>query len=328
MVDIDKCIEQLKDLKCIPEKDLRILCEKVILYSHTQVKEILLEEANVQPVQSPVTVCGDIHGQLHDLIELFKTGGDITGTNYIFMVHFFIQAQGDYVDRGFYSIETFELLMCFKVKYPANITLLRGNHESKQITSVYGFYDEVMRKYGNANAWKYCTEVFDCLGIAAIVDGRVFCVHAGLSPEIRIIDQINIIERRTEIPHEGPFCDLMWSDPDDIETWGINQRGAGWLFGARVTKEVRVILTPQFNHLNNLTLIARSHQLVQDGYKYIFDKTLVTVWSAPNYCYRCGNIGAIMSISPDSSEPKLSLFSSARDLSKIQDYRRAIPCFL
>jgi len=134
--------------------------------------------------------------------------------------------------------------MCLKVKYPANITLLRGNHESRQLSNVYGLYDEVMRKYGNANAWKYFTEVFDCLGIAAVVDGYVFCVHAGLSPEIRTIDQINIIERHVEIPHEGAFCDLMWSDPDDVETWDICTRGAGWLFGAQVAKEVRVILTP------------------------------------------------------------------------------------
>jgi len=134
--------------------------------------------------------------------------------------------------------------MCLKVKHPANITLLRGNHESRQITSVYGFYDEVMRKYGNANAWKFCVEVFDCLGIAAIVDGRVFCVHGGLSPEIRTTDQINSIERRVEIPHEGALYDLMWSEPSNIETWSINCCGGEWLFGAQVAKEVRVILTP------------------------------------------------------------------------------------
>jgi len=134
--------------------------------------------------------------------------------------------------------------MCLKVKYPANITLLRGNHESRQLTNVYGLYDEVMRKYGNANAWKYFTEVFDCLGIAAVVDGYVFCVHGGLSPEIRTIDQINIIERHVEIPQEGVFHDLMWSDPDDVETWSMHPHTSGWLFGPRVTKEVRVILRP------------------------------------------------------------------------------------
>jgi diadenosine tetraphosphatase ApaH/serine/threonine PP2A family protein phosphatase len=116
------------------------------------------------------------------------------------------------------------------------------------------------------------------LGIAAVVDGRVFCVHAGLSPEIKLADQINLLDRRVEIPQDGAFCDLMWSDPEDIETWGMNGRGAGLLFGSRVAKE--------FNHLNHFQLISRSHQLVQEGYKYLFDKNLVTVWSVPNYCYR------------------------------------------
>jgi len=162
-------------------------------------------------VSSPVTVCGDIHGQFYDLLELFRNGGEIPNTNYIFI--------GDFVDRGYNSVETFEYLMCLKVKYPGHITLLRGNHESRQITSVYGFYDEIVRKYGNANPWKYCTDVFDHLPCGAIVDGRVFCIHGGLSPDIKTIDQIRTIDRKQEIPHEGPFCDLMWSDPDDIETW-------------------------------------------------------------------------------------------------------------
>ena len=191
-----------------------------------------MEESNVQPVASPVTVCGDVHGQFFDLLELFRTGGELPTTNYIFM--------GDFVDRGHNSVETFEMLLCLKARYPAHITLLRGNHESRQITQVYGFYDECMRKYGNANPWKYCTEVFDYLNLAAIIDGKVMCVHGGLSPDIRTVDQIRTLHRHQEIPHEGPFCDLMWSDPEEIETWAMSPRGAGFLFGHRVTSEVRL----------------------------------------------------------------------------------------
>lgn len=165
-MNIDQCIADLLEAKCIHEKDLRLLCEKA--------KEIFLEESNVQPVRSPVTVCGDVHGQFYDVLELFRTGGDIDHTCYIFI--------GDFVDRGYHSVETFEYLLCLKVKYPDRITLLRGNHESRQITTVYGFYDEINRKYGNPNPWKYCTEVFDYLPIGAVIDGKVFCVHGGLSP--------------------------------------------------------------------------------------------------------------------------------------------------
>lgn len=119
------------------------------------------------------------------------------------------------------------------------MTLLRGNHESRQITQVYGFYEECMRKYGNANPWKYCVEVFDYLNLAAVVDGRVLCVHGGLSPAISSLDQIQVLERVQEVPHQGAYCDLMWSDPEDIGSWAVSPRGAGFLFGSKVTSEVR-----------------------------------------------------------------------------------------
>ena len=158
--DLDQQIEQLRKCEVIKESDVKLLCAKA--------REILVEESNVQRIDSPVTVCGDIHGQFYDLRELFKVGialkkrlssfwsplicftclndsdqvgGDVPDTNYLFM--------GDFVDRGFYSVETFLLLLALKVRYPDRITLIRGNHESRQITQVYGFYDECLRKYGS-----------------------------------------------------------------------------------------------------------------------------------------------------------------------------------
>lgn len=327
-------------------------------------------------VDAPVTICGDIHGQFHDLMELFRVGGDVPDTNYLFM--------GDFVDRGFYSLESFLLLLCLKVRYPDRITLIRGNHESRQITTVYGFYDECIRKYGSANVWRYCCEVFDYLALGALVlgatqdlppnagadlmalsdtqstlpsdediereecnargeivhreprrrvgdtivkdgltspppepstsptlpssppqpppssqksndrgTGAVLCVHGGLSPLIDTVDKIRLIDRKQEVPHEGAMCDLLWSDPDEIEGWGLSPRGAGFLFGADIVKH--------FNYKNDLSLIARAHQLVMEGYKEMFDRSIVTVWSAPNYCYRCGNVAAILELGEDSS---------------------------
>ena len=256
---VDGWIEKVRKCEHLTESELKQLCDLV--------REILMEESNVQPVSSPVIVCGDVHGQFFDVLELFKQGGEIPHHNYVFM--------GDFVDRGRHSVETLQLLLCYKARYPECITLLRGNHECRQVTQVYGFYDECFRKYGSANAWKYCTEVFDYFALAAVIDSRVLCVHGGLSPRISTIDQIRLLERNQEIPHEGAYCDLMWSDPEDIEDWAVSQRGAGWLFGSKVTS--------QFNHVNGLELICRAHQLVQEGYKYMFpDKNLITVWSAPN----------------------------------------------
>jgi serine/threonine-protein phosphatase 4 catalytic subunit len=214
------------------------------------------------------------------LVELFNVGGDCPTTQYLFL--------GDYVDRGFYSVETFLLLLALKVRYPDRITLIRGNHESRQITQVYGFYDECLRKYGTVNVWRQCTEVFDYLSLSAIVSDRVFCVHGGLSPSIKTLDNIRIIDRKQEVPHDGAMCDLMWSDPEEIEGWGVSPRGAGFLFGGDVVAK--------FCQTNNVQLIARAHQLVMDGYKTLFDEKLVTVWSAPNYCYRCGNQAAILEL--------------------------------
>jgi len=299
-------IATLRGGSCISEADLKRLC----IY----VKNILLEESNVQPVQAPVTICGDIHGQFYDLLELFRTGGEPPHTSYIFM--------GDYVDRGHNSVETLQYLLCLKARYPDNITLLRGNHESRQITQVYGFYEECCRKYGNPNPWKYCVEVFDYLNLAAIVNGSVLCVHGGISPSLATIDQIQTIERVQEIPHEGGYCDLMWSDPEDMLNWSLNPRGAGYLFGSKVTKE--------FNHTNGLELICRAHQLVMEGYKYHFpDKNLVTVWSAPNYCYRSGNVASILALDERMGR-EFKLFYNVSEPSDSPDVMRRsqIPYFL
>lgn len=179
------------------------------------------------------------------------------------------------------------MLLLYKARYPECITLIRGNHETRQITQIYGFYDECNKKYGTSQAWTYCCEVFDCMNIAAIINNEVFCVHGGLSPELSSLDQIRTIDRRLEIPNEGAFCDLVWSDPEEIETWNVSPRGAGWLFGSQVTKE--------FNRINHLSLICRAHQLMQEGYRFHFpSNNLVTVWSAPNYCYRCNNAATVL----------------------------------
>lgn len=253
---------------------------------------------------SSAQICGDIHGQFYDLVELFKVGGECPDKNYLFL--------GDFVDRGYYSVETFLLLLALKVRYPDRITLIRGNHESRQITQVYGFYDECLRKYGSVNVWRYCTEIFDYLSLSAIIEDKIFTVHGGLSPSINTLDQIRVIDRKQEVPHDGamyvssfdnkrtsahmqPFvllscfrCDLMWSDPEEIEGWGLSPRGAGYLFGGDIVSV--------FNERNDLELIARAHQLVMEGHRSMFNDALVTVWSAPNYCYRCGNVAAILEL--------------------------------
>lgn len=273
--NIDRMIERLRRCELLAESEVRELCNLA--------KETVIKEPNCLRVRAPVKVVGDIHGQFFDLKELFTIGGQVPDVNYLFM--------GDYVDRGYNSVETFLLLIALKVRYPSRISLIRGNHETREITQVYGFYDEVKRKYhGSPQVWNMCTEVFDCLSLCAVVEGRIFCVHGGLSPSIESIDQISPIDRRKDVyADDGPMCDLLWSDPDESNPgWNYGPRGSGYLFGIDPVRK--------FNTKNRLDLICRSHQLVMEGYKKIFDDMLVTVWSAPNYCYRCGNSASILEI--------------------------------
>eukprot|EP01002_Notosolenus_urceolatus_P005409 NODE_2439_length_1117_cov_8.786517_g2025_i0.p1 GENE.NODE_2439_length_1117_cov_8.786517_g2025_i0~~NODE_2439_length_1117_cov_8.786517_g2025_i0.p1 ORF type:complete len:345 (+),score=60.57 NODE_2439_length_1117_cov_8.786517_g2025_i0:91-1035(+) len=273
---LDDWLITVCNCKALPEEDMKKLCRHVT--------NILIEEANVQNVSAPVTICGDIHGQFFDLLELFRQGGQVqNGEAYIFM--------GDLVDRGNHSLEVLTLLLLLKARWPDRITLLRGNHESRQVTKIYGFYDECSRKYGCGAVWKLCSDLFDLFTLAALIENSILCLHGGLSPDIRTLDQIRVLDRVQEIPNEGPFCDLVWSDPDTVDTWAQSPRGAGWLFGARVTYE--------FTSVNKLSLMCRAHQLVQEGHKFHFEgENLVTVWSAPNYVYRCGNLASILKIGP------------------------------
>ena len=271
MVDVDVILEKLRKFNLPTEKEIKGLYNKA--------REILDTLDNVAQLECPITVCGDIHGQFEDLLEIFDIGGEVPETNYIFL--------GDYVDRGYNSVETFIFLLTLKIKYPHRITLLRGNHESRQITQAYGFYEECQRKYGSVNVWRMCTDIFDLFQLAAVIESKVFCVHGGLSPHVNLIDDIRKLDRKQEVPRDGPMSDILWSDPDkEVKTYSYSPRGAGYLFGEEDTVK--------FNRENNIDLIARAHQLIQEGYQFLFNDKLVTVWSAPNYCYRCGNDASIM----------------------------------
>jgi serine/threonine-protein phosphatase 6 catalytic subunit len=322
---VDSWIEKLLETpaenqvaRVMPESDFRTLFWKF--------KELLLEEDSVSIVAPPATLVGDLHGQYFDLLELLRIAGSPESTNYVFL--------GDYVDRGYNSVETWQLLVLLKLKYPSKIMLLRGNHESRQVSQVYGLYDEILRKYGNPALWRDITDCFDYLPLAAVVGGEIFCVHGGLSPDISHIDQIRQIDRINELPNEGQCADLMWSDPEDnIVDWAMNPRGAGFVFGPAPVK--------QFLHLNDLSLVARAHQLVQEGYKYSFTEDvdvnsvrgakeglLVTVWSAPNYCYRCGNVASVLQLD-DQMNREFKIFKETELSTRLSvPVRQVVPYFV
>ena len=195
------------------------------------------------PDEDEFNVCGDIHGQYYDLLRLFEYGGFPPDANYLFL--------GDYIDRGKQSLETVCLLLAYKIKYPENFFLLRGNHECASINRIYGFYDECKRRHG-IKLWKIFTDCFNCLPIAALVDEKILCMHGGLSPELNKILTINNIVRPTDVPDTGLLCDLLWSDPDkEVTDWGDNDRGVSFTFGEDIVRK--------FNNKNEIDLICRAH---------------------------------------------------------------------
>ncbi|KAI9299395.1 Metallo-dependent phosphatase-like protein, partial [Cunninghamella echinulata] len=228
----------------------------------------------------PVKIVGDTHGQFSDLIRLFQMSGYPPSSNYLFL--------GDYVDRGKQSLETMLLLLCYKIKYPETFFLLRGNHENQNVTKVYGFYDECKRRL-NVRIWKSFINVFNTLPIAALVGDKIFCVHGGLSPSLKSMDDIRQIQRPTDVPEYGLLNDLLWSDPtEETAHWTESDRGVSYCFGKQVINE--------FLATFDLDLICRAHMVVEDGYEFFNERTLVTVFSAPNYCGEFDNLGAVLSV--------------------------------
>lgn len=265
-VDLDDMIARL--LEAGKSKPTKKFCleNTEVLSICSIARNLLLSQPVLLELNAPLHIVGDIHGQYTDLLRIFDTSGYPPSANYLFL--------GDYVDRGKQSLETILLLLCYKLKYPENFFLLRGNHECANISRIYGFHDECKRRC-NIKVWKTFTDVFNCLPIAAVVAEKIFCVHGGLSPNLTDMNEIRNIVRPTEIPGQGLLTDLLWSDPANIKDWGPNDdRGVSWTFGRKVVAN--------FLKRHNLDLVCRSHMVVESGYEFFGERNLVTIFSAPN----------------------------------------------
>mmetsp|Transcript_48362 Transcript_48362/g.85138 ORF Transcript_48362/g.85138 Transcript_48362/m.85138 type:complete len:326 (+) Transcript_48362:19-996(+) len=279
-LDIDRIILQLLEVRnCRPGKLVQ-LTEAEIVGLCLRSRDVFMDQPILLELECPLKVCGDVHGQYADMLRLFECGGFPPEANYLFL--------GDYVDRGKQSLETICLLLAYKVKYPENFFLLRGNHECASINRIYGFYDECKRRY-SIRLWKTFTDCFNCLPVSAVIDDKILCMHGGLSPELSNLEQIKRVVRPTDVPDTGLLCDLLWSDPEkEISGWGENDRGVSFTFGPDVVQS--------FLRKHGLDLVCRAHQVVEDGYEFFARRALVTLFSAPNYCGEFDNAGAIMTM--------------------------------
>lgn len=268
--------------KSIPLTDVQTLISKALSLFSTEPNLIYLED--------PVCIVGDLHGQLGDLYKVLELGGSLDQMKFLFL--------GDYVDRGPQGVEILLILFALKIKFPNKIFLLRGNHETRNATSTYGFRDECARKY-NHEIWLQLMSLFDKMPLAAVINGNFFAVHGGLSPELARAVDLNRVNREIEPPIHGLVTDLIWSDPSDLvskQNWEYNEvRGCGYLFGPEETSS--------FLKTNNLSMIIRAHQCVDSGFECkTYDSNspvVVTLFSAEDYC-GAKNLGAIMQIQNNS----------------------------
>ena len=277
--NVNSIIDKLLAVRNRPGKNVSLL-ESEIKWLCTRSQEVFRTQPVLLELEAPIKIVGDIHGQYPDLLRLFEYGGYPPETNYLFL--------GDYVDRGKQSLEAICLLLAYKIKYPLNFFILRGNHECASINRIYGFYDECKRRY-TVKLWKTFTDCFNCLPVAALIDDKILCMHGGLSPDLRSLEHIKGITRPTDVPETGILCDLLWSDPEkDVQGWSRSDRGVSFVFGSDTVTH--------FLETHDLDLICRGHQVVQDGYEFFAHRQLVTIFSAPNYCNEFDNAGAMMTV--------------------------------
>jgi len=263
---LQQVLEALRDLK-LPSRELLISIIDASRRLHR------LEE-NVLHLTGEYAIVGDLHGHFLDFLNMIDMIGQDTGIVFL----------GDYVDRGFNSVELIIYLLVSKVMNPHRIVLLRGNHENRSQTAVYGFQEECLSKYDHYVYWKLC-EAFGLLPVAVIVNSEYFCVHGGISPGL----SVEWISRQDRVVEYGEISCILWGDPtDEVATFESSQRGAGYLYGSAAVEG--------FLRRVGCEYLVRSHQLVADGYEEKFGGKCITVWSAPNYCYKCKNAASFMLI--------------------------------
>lgn len=275
--DLDSFIEDLLSNKHYSKMPVSIVYSLI-----SDAVAVIQKDPVVLSLNSPINICGDVHGQFVDLLRVFQSGGMPPDAKYLFL--------GDYVDRGSQSLEVICLLYAFKIKYPTQIFLLRGNHESPEMSEVFGFFTECCAK-ATANTWHKFCDSFRYLPLAAVVDEKFFCIHGGLSPDLKSVEQIKKVPRPIDIPEEGLLANILWSDPDgSIQTWGPNDRGTTVCYGPTAAKK--------FLKDNKLEVIIRGHQLAMDGYDFPYgsNKSVVTIFTASKYAGQCDNKAAFIMI--------------------------------
>ncbi|KAI8470533.1 MAG: phosphatase 5-like protein [Monoraphidium minutum] len=280
-------------------KQQRLIHRRFAFQILLEARQVLRELPSLVDIPVPqdghITVCGDVHGQYYDLLNIFELNGLPSPDNpYLF--------NGDFVDRGSFSVEVIFTLLGWKVLDPACLHLSRGNHESHSMNKMYGFDGEVKAKYSSTMLDVF-REVFNWLPLAFVINSKVIVLHGGLFSEDDVtLDDLRKVHRNQEPPEDGLMCECLWSDPAPQQGRQMSKRGVGLQFGPDVTK--------RFLEKNGLELVVRSHEVKEEGYEVAHDGRLVTVFSAPNYCDQMGNKGAFARFNGSDMVPHFTTFGA------------------
>ncbi|XP_003746749.3 serine/threonine-protein phosphatase PP1 [Galendromus occidentalis] len=282
-IDLQELLQRLWAIKTTKEPFCSISADECINVAE-YASEVFASQETLVEIPVPVTVCGDTHGQFMDLLRILTTGGVPPQTTYVFL--------GDYVDRGKNSIEVLIVLFIYKILFPTQMYMIRGNHEEARVNSTYGFLSECINRYG-FEVYTAFNNSFNNMPVAAIIGQRIFCCHGGIVKDLDSLQAIADIARPVKQPNENAIMSqLTWSDPNrDSDGWTESARGVGFMFGK----------TPlwQFLEKFDLDLLARAHEVVQDGYEFFGMRRCVTIFSAPKYCDQFDNAGGMMRVSSD-----------------------------
>jgi serine/threonine-protein phosphatase 2A catalytic subunit len=252
-------LKSIQNSKTPSKSEVTLLCQKV--------SKLLTQEPNVLQIESPVTICGNIQGSLEDLQEIFKLSGPPPASNYLFL--------GNYINKGKFSVEVLCILFIYKILFPSKLTLLRGCHECAGAGQTYGFFQEILKKFGDFLVFEGFLKVFNCFPFAAVVGGQVFCVHSGISFSVETIEELMAVERFSDVKTDGPLMHLLWNFPFSGLGWSVSPKSYDFGFGTDVTSK--------FLEKNDLKMIVRSHQLVMEGFSQEQGGNIVTIFSASNF---------------------------------------------
>ena len=259
------------------------------------VKEILEKEPSLLKLNDDCVILGDLHGHILDLFRVLKKFGPPSRTNYVIL--------GDLVDRGEFSLETATLVFVLKALFPNKMHIVRGNHEFPAMFQYNGFSEQIEGVYGSHIVTYAFANAFAYLPFAALVSGKVLCVHGGIGPGFTSILQIEAVRRPMVNYDDDPVISCVWSDPKEDVEEGFQEstRGIGYFFGKKALDN--------FLSTQGLTMLVRGHEPCENGVKKMFDGKLITVFGASNYCNYSKNKSGVLYVSKNGNIAKPTIFN-------------------